>query len=209
MIDVAVVDDHPVARRGVEDIFRAHPDIRVACSVASLEEFVAAVPRPDVLLVDLYLTDGRVRPATIAALSQRCAVLVMSASIRRADVLSTVRAGAGGYLAKQAESDAFCAAVRIVAAGGFYLSPELADILHDDFRHRDEPRLTPREEQTLSFIAQGLTQPQVARRLGISPNTVDTHVKRIRKKLGAGNKADLVRKAADIIDLHDLPDAAR
>ncbi len=204
-IQVAVIDDHPLALRGVADIFRTHPHIHVVCALASVEEFMAATSRTDVVILDLYLATGRSTSATIAMLTRRCAVLVMSASTKPADVVAAVEAGAGGYLTKQAEPAAFVEAVHTVAAGGFYMSPRLADIVHHDVQHCGVSRLSSREEETLCYIAQGYTQAQTARRMGVSPATVDTYIRRIRQKLHAGNKADLARRAADLIDLDPRP----
>lgn len=203
-IQVAVIDDHPLALRGVADIFRTHPDIRVVCAVASVEEFMATTSRTDVVILDLYLATGRSTRATIATMARRCAVLVMSASTKPADVVAAVQAGAGGYLTKQAEPAAFVEAVHTVADGGFYMSSRLADIVHRE-AHCGVSRLSSREEEALGYIAQGYTQAQAARRMGVSPATVDTYVKRIRQKLHAGNKADLARRAAGLIDLDLRP----
>jgi len=206
-IQVAVIDDHPLALRGITDIFRTDPHIRVVCAVASVEEFMTMTCHTDVVILDLYLAAGRSTRATIGMIAQRSPVLVMSASSMHADVVAAVMAGAGGYLTKQAEPAAFVEAVRIVATGGFYLSSQLADaVQHDAQRGRTAAgHLSSREQEALGYIAQGYTQAQTARRMGISPATVDTYVKRIRRKLHAGNKADLARRAAAIIDLDPPP----
>jgi DNA-binding CsgD family transcriptional regulator len=96
--------------------------------------------------------------------------------------------------------------VRTVAGGEFYLSSQLADVIDADLRQEGRPvsELAPREQETLHYIAQGLTQAQTARRMGVSPGTVDTYVKRIRQKLGSGNKADLTRKAIELGQFTDL-----
>jgi DNA-binding NarL/FixJ family response regulator len=207
-VRVAIVDDHPIARYGVERIFGSPGDVSVICSVSSLAELASSAAEPDVIILDLYL-DGptRLTTASIAAMSRRCPVLVMSASGLQADVLAAIRAGAAGYLVKQAADDAFREAVATVAAGGFYLSPQLADLIDADQRLGETPAaLAPREEETLRYIAQGFTQAQAAARMGVSPGTVDTYVKRIRAKLGVGNKADLTRTA---IELGQLGQVAR
>jgi DNA-binding NarL/FixJ family response regulator len=201
-IRVAVVDDHPIARYGVEFILSRSAQITVICSAGSLDELSAAAAEPDVIILDLYLDDPvRLTAAAISALAASRPVLVMSASGSRGDVLAAIRAGAAGYLVKQATDAAFTEAVRTVAAGGFYLSPQLADIIDADLgsgRGDRAPRLAPREEEALRLIAQGFTQSQTATRMRVSPGTVDTYIKRIRRKLGAGNKADLTRRAIEL-----------
>lgn len=206
-IQVAVIDDHPLALRGITDIFRTDPHIRVVSAVASVEEFLTMTSHADVVILDLYLAAGRSTRATIGMLARRSPVLVMSASSMHADVVAAVMAGAAGYITKQAKPADFVEAVRTVSTGDFYVSSQLADaVQHDMQRGRDDPdRLSSREEETLGYIAQGYTQAQTARRMGISPATVDTYVKRIRRKLRAGNKADLARRAVGIIDLDPPP----
>ncbi|HEX9342594.1 MAG TPA: response regulator transcription factor, partial [Actinomycetota bacterium] len=208
MIRVAIIDDHPVARWGVEHLFQAHPEIEVVCAAPSVAEVEAAGVAPDVVILDLYLEPGRPSLSAIAALAPRCRVLVMSASRTRGDILDAIRAGADGYLTKQASDDAFIEGVRQVAAGGFYLSSQLADMLQADLDQDQAPghngsrpdwgQLAPREQETLSCIAAGFTRGQTARRMGVSQSTVDTYVKRIRQKLGLGNKADLTRMAMEL-----------
>jgi DNA-binding NarL/FixJ family response regulator len=202
MIRVAIVDDHPVARWGVEHILESRPELRVVCSAGSLEELATSTAEVDVVILDLYLHGDRPALQAIRELTASRRVLVMSASTSRGDVLAALRAGADGYLSKQASDDAFIAGVRQVAAGGFYLSSQLADLLQADLERRDGTagtvRLAPREEEALEYIARGFTHAQTARRMGVSQATIDTYVKRIRQKLGIGNKAELTRKAIEL-----------
>jgi DNA-binding NarL/FixJ family response regulator len=198
-VRIAIVDDHPVARCGMEHIFDLSPGIEVASVRASLAE-LSSQAAPDVVILDLYLGHGRLSPAEIAAVTRTCPVLVVSASARRQDVLAAIRAGASGYILKTAAVEAFAEAVRAVAAGGFYVSSQLADLIdtHAADAADGEPIcLAPREREALSLIAQGFTQSQAASRMGISPATIDTYIKRIRHKLGPGNKADLTRRAIE------------
>lgn len=199
-VRLAIIDDHPIARYGIERVFDGRGDVSVVLSSGSLDELAGSRAKPDVIILDLYL-DGlsRLTTASINALTRQCPVLVMSASGLRADVLAAIRAGAAGYLVKQAADEAFREAVATVAAGGFYVSPQLADLIGAEQRLGETPAaLAPREEETLRYIAQGFTHAQAAARMGVSPGTVDTYVKRIRGKLGVGNKADLTRKAFEL-----------
>ncbi|MFE2600974.1 LuxR C-terminal-related transcriptional regulator [Streptomyces sp. NPDC059396] len=225
MITVAVVDDHPIARHGIAHVLTALPDANVAAvaSVGSLTDLDAALttgPAPDVIVMDLYLDGDTPALDAVAALSATTRVLVMSASGLPADVLGAIRAGASGYVTKHCSAELLVAAVETVAAGGFSLSAELADILqaeltrrgpryedglpHGDRPRPDEgpaygggarPRLSAREEETLSYVARGFTHAQIATRLGVRKTTVDTYVERIRAKLQVGNKAELTRAA--------------
>ncbi|TMM39796.1 MAG: response regulator transcription factor [Actinobacteria bacterium] len=106
-----------------------------------------------------------------------------------------LRAGASGVISKCESGEHMIRAVRAIASGAYFTAPEPAPEpaveRHDMFSHH----LSEREEQVLRQIARGLTHGQIATRLGISPHTVDTYVKRIRAKLGVGNKAELTRAA--------------
>ncbi len=204
-IGVAVVDDHPVARWGIQYVFAERTDIRVVASVGSVEELEALDlhPDPDVVMLDLYLGSDHPALAAISRLAGRSRILVVSVSGKRADVVAAIAAGADGYLTKQADNQAFVVGVQTVASGGFYLSSQLAGMLRADFRHDGGPRqrraeLTAREAEALRYIAQGFTHAQAATRMHVTETTINTYVKRVRQKLKAGNKADLTRRAMDL-----------
>jgi two-component system nitrate/nitrite response regulator NarL len=163
---------------------------------------------PDVIVLDLYHDADAPCLTAVAELAASARVLVISVSGRREDVLSVVRAGAAGYVTKHASPDMFTAAVETVAAGGFALSPQLADILQAELgpvhhptpggaRQAGTQQLSAREDEALGLIARGFTHSQVATRMGVTKTTVDTYVERIRAKLQVGNKAELTRAALD------------
>jgi len=211
LIQVAIVDDHPVARRGLESILAEAGDIQVSAAVATPAELSVAGPgavRPDVIMLDLYNDGDEPCLGVIPELRQDHKVLVVSASGRPADVLGAIRAGACGYVTKLADPPMLVAAVRTVAGGGFALSSQLADILQGELARvpaaagttagaAGAPALSPREEEALDLIARGLTHAQAASRMGVSRATVDTYVERIRAKLHVGNKAELARAAIE------------
>lgn len=198
MLRVAIVDDHPVARYGVVKFIEELPDLTLAGAAAhpgDLPRTPDGVLDFDVLVLDLYLNGDEPSIQQIAALSGGAPILVMSASRDPADVLAAIQAGAAGYLTKQAGPDAFATAVRAVASGEFYLSPQLADLIEAAAETRpqppDRPTLSQREQETLSYIARGFTHQQTATRMGVATATVNTYVARIRSKLQVGNKAEL------------------
>lgn len=215
MIRVAVVDDHPLARRGVEQILADHAGLQVVVSASTAHELCEQLicseglesGIADVLIVDLYHDGGGPCLEAVANLAGNNRVLVMSASARPADVLGAVRAGASGYVTKHLSPNLFVSAVETVATGGFYLSSQLADILHAELTRSPNSTegaedttvaystLSRREEQTLDLIARGFTHAQIATRMGVSKATVDTYVERVRAKLHVGNKAELTRAA--------------
>jgi two-component system, NarL family, nitrate/nitrite response regulator NarL len=206
MIRVAIVDDHPIACRGVQQVLTESGRIDVVVCAACPADLDTALtgtdPYPDVIILDLYCVGDQPCLEAVAGLSAITRVLVMSASGHPDDVLNAINVGAAGYVTKQASTQMFVAAVESVAAGGFALSAQLADILQAAMRPTDggdraggAAQLSPREDQTLEMIARGLTHSQVATRLGVSRATVDTYVERIRAKLQVGNKAELTRAA--------------
>jgi DNA-binding NarL/FixJ family response regulator len=151
----------------------------------------------DVVLLDLYLDGETAALDAVAVVARRWPVLVLSASSRRGDVLAALQRGASGYLTKDADEEGLAEAVRIVAAGGFFLSAQLADILQSELSPDARPGpagrqiLSAREREVLSYVARGFTHQQTATRMAVSLSTVDTYVSRIRRKLGIGNKAQL------------------
>lgn len=208
LIQVAIVDDHPVAQRGLRSVLAEAGDIEVTAAVAAPADLGPAGPgagRPDVIILDLYHDGDEPCLDVIPTLREDYKVLVVSASGRPADVLGAIRAGARGYVTKLADPAMLVAAVRTVASGGFALSSQLADILQGELARvpaaaeagADTPALSPREEEALDLIARGLTHTQAASRMGVSRATVDTYVERIRAKLHVGNKAELARAAIE------------
>jgi DNA-binding NarL/FixJ family response regulator len=202
MIRVVVVDDHPVARHGITAILAAFEDMQVCASVSAPAELIRTADggvAGDIVLLDLYQADGRPALAAIADLSQHVPVLVVSASRAPVDVLSAMQAGASGYVTKHAAEEAYATAIRSVAAGGFFLSAQLADLIQAATMGRPPSRpqeaLSPREQEALSYIARGFTHQQAGTRMGVSKATVDTYIARIRTKLQLGNKAELALAA--------------
>lgn len=204
VIRVAVVDDHPVARRGIIAIIAGFPGLRVSTAVpdaSDLPRDANGLVDADVILLDFYQGDGRPALQAITELSAQCPVLVLSASRSPAVALAAVRAGASGYVTKAAEEAAYETAIRAVAAGTFYLSAQLADLIQAATLRGAASRqdaLSPREQEALGFIACGFTHQQTATRMGISKGTVDTYVARIRTKLQLGNKAELTLAALQL-----------
>lgn len=212
MIWIAIVDDHPLALHGVEYMLAEVEDIKIAAAASSMAQLraqMAELPADrtvDVIVLDLYHDGDGPCIDSVAQLALSNRVLVMSASGRPDDVTGAIRAGACGYVTKSTPLPVFRTAIYTAAAGGFWLSSQLADILCAQSSRPQVPPgsprspgglppLAPREEEALALIARGLTHAQVATRMGISRATVDTYVERIRTKLQLGNKAELTRAA--------------
>lgn len=201
---VMVVDDHPIWRDAVardlaEDGFEV---VATADGVAAARRR-AAVVRPEVVLMDMSLSDGTGAEATAAVLevSPDTRVLVLSASAEQDDVLQAVKAGATGYLVKSASKSELTQAVRATAAGRAVFTPGLAGLVLGEYRRvarrTDGPTLTERETEVLRHVAKGLTAKQIAARLSVSHRTVENHVQATFRKLHLANRVELARYAIE------------
>ncbi len=207
-ITVMVVDDHPIWRDAVardlaDDGFNV---VATADSVAAAGRR-AAVVKPDVVLMDMHLTDGDGAQATaeVLAVSPTSRVLVLSASDERDDVLEAVKAGAIGYLVKSASKAELAQAVEATAAGRAVFTPSLAGLVLGEYRRiaqsKDSgpavPSLTERETEVLRHVAKGLSAKQIAERLSLSHRTVENHIQAAFRKLQVANRVELTRYAIE------------
>ena len=199
MIRVIIVDDHPVVRDGIASVLETEADMVVGASVGSAEEMLDAVAseRPDAILLDLALP-GMGGIEAIARLRQAGAppVVIFSAHEDAEAMVEAVRAGARGYVVKGAPGAEIIAAIREVAAGGSYFRGAAADAIAREVRSpRDPDGLTPREREVIRLVSEGLSNKQIAQRLGIAERTAKFHVRQIMSKLGADNRAQAVALA--------------
>ncbi|MFC9979533.1 response regulator [Gordonia sp. NPDC127522] len=201
---IMVVDDHPIWREAVaRDLADEGFDVvATADGVGSAGRRAAAVT-PDVVLMDMQLTDGTGTEATAAVLevSPKTRILVLSASGERDDVLEAVKAGASGYLVKSSSREELVDAVRATADGQAVFTPGLAGLVLGEYRRMSQqpdsapaaPVLTERETEVLRLVAKGLSAKQIARRLDLSHRTVENHVQATLRKLQLGNRVELTR----------------
>ncbi|TBU92027.1 two-component system response regulator NarL [Stutzerimonas kirkiae] len=196
-----LIDDHPLLRRGLVELFEASGQFRVVGSVSSGGEGIELARRlqPDMILLDLHMPglDGL---ATLDALKRsqpQCRVMVLTASAARDDLLAALRAGADGYLLKDSEPESLLAAVCACASGQHLLDPTLTALLANSLREREvasevaHVELTERERQTLALIAEGFSNKLIARQLGISEGTVKIYVKHLLSKLNLRSRLEL------------------
>ncbi|HEY7994803.1 MAG: response regulator [Candidatus Eremiobacterales bacterium] len=199
MIRVIIVDDHPIVRDGIASVLETEADIVVAASVGSAEEMLDAVTRerPDAILLDLALP-GMGGIEAISRLRQVGSprVVIFSAHDEAEAMVEAVRAGARGYVVKGAPGAEIIAAIREVAAGGSYFRGAAANAIASEVRSpRDPDGLTPREREVIRLVSEGLSNKQIAQRLGIAERTAKFHVRQIMAKLGADNRAQAVALA--------------
>ncbi len=192
-IRILVADDHPIVRDGLRAVLETQPDLVVVGEAASGPEVLEQVAGlgPDILLLDLEMPDldGVQVLRALATQGSPVRVLVFTAYDADAQVMGAVQAGAQGYLLKGAPREELFRAVRTVAGGGVWIQPQVARTLVGHVRGDADP-LTPREQEVLQLVAQGLANKQIAARLGITERTVKLHVSNILGKLGATNRTD-------------------
>lgn len=219
-IRVAAVDDHPAMLAGIRAIVDPDPRFTFVAGAATHHELLDAGVTFDVVLLDLYLGgDPRTSEAAdfdaVAALSHEHPTIIYTSAGLDADVYDVVHHHpVAGYLVKDTSPEQLKDALVRAAAGEMVLSQEYAAAVLRELTYRRTleavPAPTPRERDVLELLAEGLTDQQIARRLGIAPSTVNHYMKGLRTKLGshAGNRWQLARMAF-VLGLSDPPPRRR
>lgn len=190
-IRIALVDDHRVVSRSLQAYLESFPDLSVVGIAASGEELLDRLDewRPQIVLQDLLLPGGITGIDTTRRIVERSPstrVIALTASTDEARMMGVLRAGAAGYVRKDAEPETLLAAVRAVARGRTYIDPSVGRQLARIDGSND---LTPREVDVLRQVALGLSNREVAAALGVSEETIKTHVTHLLAKLGVDNRA--------------------
>jgi DNA-binding NarL/FixJ family response regulator len=195
MITILIADDHPVVRQGIAVLLSVHEDLSLVGEAADGQEALelAAELHPDVLLLDLKLPgmDGVTVLGQLGERSPATRSLVLTSAADQAQVMLAMRAGAAGFLYKDVDPDALVRAIRSVHDGHTLLAPEAAMALAarsagQDGRGVDS--LTAREREVLSLLADGRSNREIARTLGVSEKTIKTHVSSVLAKLGVADR---------------------
>jgi len=199
---VLLADDHAVVRQGFRLILGSQPDLEVVGEAGNGREAVelALKLKPDVAVIDVSMPELNGIEATrrIVERLPQTRVLALSMHKDAVYVREILRAGARGYLLKDAVDTEFLNALRAVARGDGYLSPAVSAAVLDDYRkNTTDPidLLTSREREVLQMIAEGKTNKEIAGLLDLSVYTVDAHRGRIMEKLNVHSATDLVRFA--------------
>jgi DNA-binding NarL/FixJ family response regulator len=197
-----LADDHAVVRRGFRMLLSAQPDIEVVGEASNGREAaeMTAALQPEIVIMDVTMPDLNGIEATrrIARDSPKVRVLALSMHKDAVYVREILRAGARGYLLKDSGERELLAAVRGVAQGQGYLSPEISEAVLDDYRkHVTNPidLLSSREREVLQMIAESKTNKEIATALSLSVYTVEAHRGRIMEKLNLHSIGELVRFA--------------
>jgi len=207
MTRVLIVDDHPVFRDGLAGLLATLPEVEIVGMAGTAEEALAAVSQaaPDVVLMDINLPGASGVEATrqTTQIAPATAVLVISMVDDDDSVFAAMAAGARGYVLKGASAAEITAALRTVAAGGAVFGSGVASRLLARTPARPSvparpDDLTMREREVLDLLAEGASNRQIARSLGLSLKTVQNHVSRILDKLQAADRTQAALRARGI-----------
>lgn len=198
---VLIVDDHALVRKGMSKVIEGTPDLELCGEAEGVQAGIQLIDelKPDIVVLDLSLPDGdgielikRVRKRNAKA-----KMLVSSVHSEMIYAERAVRAGAHGYVSKDASADELLKAIRDVLSGEVSLSREVSNRMlvgmsdHDDEDEDVVGRLSDRELQVFTMLGEGMTTKYVAEKLCLSPKTVETHQARIREKLNLNNAQEL------------------
>lgn len=202
-IEVLIADDHAVVRRGIREILSDVPDIDLCGEVSNAEQVLAMVRkrRWDALVLDLSMPgmSGLDLLYELKRSRPELPILILSVHDPQQYAVRMIKAGASGYLTKESAPEQLVAAIRKIAQGGRYLTPETGELLADHLTepHSEQPHLTlsDREFQVMSALASGKRIKDIATDLSLSPKTISTYRRRALEKLGLETDAELVQYA--------------
>jgi len=203
MIKVLIADNHPIVRLGVKNVLQSASDFEVIGDVATTSQLFAKLKKssPDVIILEMDIPEIN-GIATLRKIKQEypdIKVLIYSGQSEDVYALSTIRAGAFGYLSKTADLDYIISAVKKVSDGSMFITNELAQRLAFD-EGTQKPRrffrkLSTREVEVLKLLASGKRNKDVAQGLNLNEKTVSTYKARLMKKLNVDNLVDLLQQA--------------
>jgi two-component system, NarL family, invasion response regulator UvrY len=201
-IKIIIADDHPLFRRGLKHAFAETPDIEVVDEAETGEELLEKVRGMDLSLALLDISlPGRGGLEILKQLRDerpKLPVLILTVYPEEHYAVRFFKAGASGFIMKESSTDQIYAAVRKVAEGGKYASPEITEKLAFDFSKSDRPaheRLSDREHQVFMMLAEGQSPTEIGKELSLSVKTISTHRSRILDKMQMKKNAELIHYA--------------
>jgi two-component system nitrate/nitrite response regulator NarL len=201
-VTVLVADDHPLYRKAVVDAIKSRPNLKFVGEATDGRQALDAIRAqlPDVAVVDVLMPelDGLAVLNAVTREKLATRVLLLTAAVDSAGAFKAIGAGAAGYLLKEVGADELTDAISAVARGETVLAPAVQSSLADEIRMRSaegRPVLSPREHEVLALTADGMSAPEVAERLMLSPATVRTHLQHLYDKLGVSDRAAAVAEA--------------
>jgi DNA-binding NarL/FixJ family response regulator len=203
MITVAIVEDNQTVRHTLGELIETTPGFRCVCTCATAKEAMEEIPRlkPEVVLMDIHLPgeSGISCTARLKARMPELQVIILTVYKDTELILRALKAGASGYLLKRAQTDEVLRAISEVHSGGAPMTGEIARLVVQSFHAEPtsdvgEQGLSRRETEILSLLSEGITNKEIALRLGISTETVRTHLGRIYEKLHVQGRTGAVTK---------------
>lgn len=203
-IKILIVDDHPVVRKGLLSCLAGKDNLKIVGEAANGTEAIRLVKElaPDIVLMDMSMPemDGLAVTEALRKAASQTKVLILSMQSNRDAVLRIIKAGARGYVLKDAPTDELVLAIETVHAGEAYFSKPVAQIaLNQYVADADDTKpvakLSERERQVLALIAEGKSNKEIASHLGIGVRTIETHRERIMRKLNVHSIAGLTKFA--------------
>jgi DNA-binding NarL/FixJ family response regulator len=211
-VRILMVDDHALVRAGLCRLIQEVDGVEIVgeASDATAALKIVEASRPELVMMDIGMPDinGLEATAKIKALFPEVRVIIVSMYCSEEDVLQALRSGASGYLLKSSAPTEIALAIDAVMSGGVYLSPQVSKSVVDGYLDRvkmnsqSSGTLSPRQREVLSLVAQGLSTKEIARRLGISGKTVETHRTQLMARLDIHEVAGLVRYAIKVGFIH-------
>ncbi len=203
MITVAIVEDNETVRQTLKELIDAAPRLRCVGTYATAKEAIIEIPkvRPEVVLMDIHLPgeSGIACTAKLKARLPNLQVIILTVYKDIEVIFQALKAGASGYLLKRVATDDVLRAITEVHSGGAPMTGEIARLIVQSFQKTstssmDEQGLTPRELEILALLCEGITNKEIATRLGISAETVRTHLGHIYEKLHVQGRTEAVTK---------------
>ena len=203
-ITILLVDDHTIMRDGIKALLSTNEDMEVVGEAADGRKAVEMVQElsPDVVVMDISMPgmDGLEVTRRLTKRHPNVKVIMLTQHDNKEYILSTIKAGAAGYIPKKALGSDLVSAIRAVLQGDSFLYPSAAKALIEDYRKQAEQpdiydSLTDREREILKLIAEGLTSRQIAEDLYISQKTVQGHRTKVMEKLDMHNRTELIKYA--------------
>ncbi len=194
-IRLLIADDHALFRQGLKSLLMLQPDIEIAGEVERADDLERALDetRSDILLLDLQM--DRWMGTDLDALARRTQVVVLTASERIEDALVSLRKGARAIVQKRFAVETLMEAIRSVAGGLVWMPPSLQTEVAAQIGSSSDQRLTARESEIARYVAEGMRNAEIARRLAISESTVKTHLNNIFQKLHLRDRVELALHA--------------
>ena len=199
MIDVLIVEDHPVVIEGLKKLLLDSGLAKLCVTASTGKECTTYLKNytPDIILLDINLPDvnGIDLCKTIKTDYPNLKILAISSFGQRSYILRMMENDALGYVLKNSSEEEIIGAIKDVVAGQKHIGFEVSEILNQSKKNVDSPLLTRRETEVLQMIANGFTNQEIADKLFVSPLTVDSHRKNLLMKLSAKNTAELIKIA--------------